>query len=156
MRFRLRKSQQISPIRVDKDDSADGQFWYSVKTTGVYCRPSKYLGHFPEGLVSFISSSMPLIALRLGIGLPSGVVTSEGLLLIRRKVHQLTTDPIGLILDALKVIFRILGRIEAPLQSFHVIPGGVPVVGWQRTLARADPYPPERYKETNLGCPRSG
>ena len=25
---------------VHKDDSADGQFWYSVKTTGVYCRPS--------------------------------------------------------------------------------------------------------------------
>src|ERR1700757_1668270 len=25
---------------VDKDERADGQFWFSVKTTGVYCRPS--------------------------------------------------------------------------------------------------------------------
>src|ERR1700756_4085510 len=24
---------------VDKDERADGQFWFSVKTTGVYCRP---------------------------------------------------------------------------------------------------------------------
>ena len=23
-----------------RDQAADGQFWYSVKTTGVYCRPS--------------------------------------------------------------------------------------------------------------------
>src|SRR5215831_18349950 len=25
---------------VARDKSADGQFWYSVSTTGVYCRPS--------------------------------------------------------------------------------------------------------------------
>jgi len=25
---------------VDKDERADGLFWFSVKTTGVYCRPS--------------------------------------------------------------------------------------------------------------------
>jgi AraC family transcriptional regulator of adaptative response/methylated-DNA-[protein]-cysteine methyltransferase len=25
---------------VNKDEKADGQFWFSVKTTGVYCRPS--------------------------------------------------------------------------------------------------------------------
>lgn len=25
---------------VDRDERADGQFWFSVKTTGVYCRPS--------------------------------------------------------------------------------------------------------------------
>ena len=25
---------------VRKDERADGLFWYSVKTTGVYCRPS--------------------------------------------------------------------------------------------------------------------
>ncbi|MGV8995594.1 MAG: bifunctional DNA-binding transcriptional regulator/O6-methylguanine-DNA methyltransferase Ada [Parvibaculaceae bacterium] len=25
---------------VDRDKSADGQFWYSVSTTGIYCRPS--------------------------------------------------------------------------------------------------------------------
>jgi AraC family transcriptional regulator of adaptative response/methylated-DNA-[protein]-cysteine methyltransferase len=25
---------------VARDASADGQFWYSVSTTGVYCRPS--------------------------------------------------------------------------------------------------------------------
>lgn len=24
----------------DKDERADGQFWYSVRTTGIYCRPS--------------------------------------------------------------------------------------------------------------------
>jgi len=23
-----------------RDRSADGKFWYSVKTTGIYCRPS--------------------------------------------------------------------------------------------------------------------
>jgi AraC family transcriptional regulator of adaptative response/methylated-DNA-[protein]-cysteine methyltransferase len=44
------KNKNVSPIPVSEDErwgrvvardrSADGQFWYSVATTGIYCRPS--------------------------------------------------------------------------------------------------------------------
>jgi len=44
--FQFRKQMHL-PVaddprwaRVQRDKKADGHFWYSVSTTGVYCRPS--------------------------------------------------------------------------------------------------------------------